>query len=156
MRTKYTEEQKAAFVKGVDDLRAQGMPSTEACIKMAVSVFNYFRWRRPKRARVNGAPKKHRSKEEIIEILKAFANRGDVSMVDWATSHGISLPTLNKWRKQYGDNPIADAREIVQVPNGNTAELKILRIENQRLKMLIADKCLDIMSLQEYVEGGRK
>lgn len=58
-------------------------------------------------------------------------------------------------RKRYGLAPVESAREVVAVPTtGNSQELKMLRIENQRLRMIVSDYALDIQALKEY--SGRK
>lgn len=66
---------------------------------------------------------------------------------------GSTASSLSNWKKQFGAS-LPEAREIVAKSNGHDAELKQLRIENQRLKMLVAEKCLDVQALQEY--AGRK
>jgi len=63
---------------------------------------------------------------------------------------GLTAFSLAAWRKKFADSPVEPSREIVAKSNGHDAELKQLRIENQRLKMLVAEKCLDVMTLQEY------
>jgi len=71
-----------------------------------------------------------------------------------ATELGVAPASLVSWRKKFGASPGEPAREIVTKSNGHDAELKQLRIENQRLKILVAEKCLDVQSLQEFC--GRK
>ena len=56
---------------------------------------------------------------------------------------GISEPTLNRWRSQYGGMKSEEARR-----------LKGLEEENKRLKKLLAEAELDKAILKEALEGN--
>jgi len=51
---------------------------------------------------------------------------------------GVSEPTYNRWRDQYGGMKAGEARR-----------LKELEVENGRLKRLVADQALDLAILKE-------
>jgi transposase-like protein len=51
---------------------------------------------------------------------------------------GVSEQTFHRWREQYGNMQVDEARR-----------LKELEIENNRLKRLIADQAIDISILKE-------
>jgi len=75
------------------------------------------------------------SEEQIIAVLKeldAGATRADVSR-----RHGVSLPTLHRWRAKYDGMEVSDARK-----------LRSLEDENRRLKHLVADLTLDVQALR--------
>lgn len=60
---------------------------------------------------------------------------------------GISSSQYYPWSKQMSATVNGDARKI-KPRNVNTE--KQLLIENQRLKMIVADQALDIQALKEY------
>ena len=95
--------------------------------------------------------KRHTDEEKMQIIQEAEGlHRQGIPWLKAAKQCGITAFTLASWKKKLGGNPIEPAREIVAKSNGHDSELKQLRIENQRLKMLVAEKCLDVMTLQEY------
>ena len=66
--------------------------------------------------------KRHESGERIADLCREV---------------GISEPTLYKWKAKYGGMDLPDARR-----------LKMLEIENRRLKQIVADQTLDIQALK--------
>ena len=70
------------------------------------------------------------TEEQIIAILTE-QERG-VSTVDVCRKHGLSTATFYKFKAKYGGMDITDARK-----------LKLLEIENGRLKRMLADAMLD-------------
>jgi putative transposase len=54
----------------------------------------------------------------------------------------ITEATFNRWRAQYGGMRADEAKR-----------LKMLEVENQRLKKLVAEQALDIDMLKELAEG---
>ena len=56
---------------------------------------------------------------------------------------GISEPTLQRWRQQYGGMKAEEAKR-----------LKELEVENKRLKKLLAEAELDKAILKEALEGN--
>jgi transposase-like protein len=87
--------------------------------------------------------RKH-SPEQIIRKLREadqLAGRGqDVAAV--AKALEINEATLHRWRNQYGRMKAEDAKELKQV-----------RVENQRLKRMVADRELQIEMLREVATG---
>ena len=70
------------------------------------------------------------TEEQIIAIL-AEQERG-VPTADVCRKHGLSTATFYKFKAKYGGMDITDARK-----------LKLLEIENGRLKRMLADAMLD-------------
>lgn len=54
----------------------------------------------------------------------------------------VSTATFYKWRNQYADMSVDDAKE-----------LRRLRDENAKLKRLVADKELEVLILKDVAEG---
>jgi len=99
--------------------------------------------------------KRHTDEEKMQIIQEAEGlHRQGVSWLKAAKQCGVTAFTLKTWKKSLGENPIEPAREIVVKSNGHDAELKQLRIENQRLRYICTDLLLDKQALTEYV-GGR-
>ena len=88
--------------------------------------------------------KKRYKAEEIIQHLRTveiLESKGS-TQEEAARKIGVSVPTLSKWKKQYGGMDVRQAKR-----------LKDLESENNRLKRLVADKELDIQILREVAEG---
>ena len=87
--------------------------------------------------------KRHRP-EEIVAKLREVdeALSQGKTLEDVATSLGVSLMTLHRWRTEYGSTD----RDAVK-------RLKELERENGRLKRLVADQALDIQILKEVAKG---
>ena len=75
------------------------------------------------------------TEEQMVKILR----EADVeSVVDVAKRHGVSDQTLYLWRKRFGGLEVAEAKR-----------LKLLEIENNRLKKLVAERDLEIEVMKE-------
>lgn len=89
------------------------------------------------------------SKDEKIALINEWNNKSNgEKMPEFAKRKGIGESSIYAWKYQLGSQPIADARQIKQVPNGT--DVKMVRIENQRLRQIVADQALDIQALKEY------
>ena len=78
------------------------------------------------------------TEEQIIAILTE-QERG-VSTVDVCRKHGLSTATFYKFKAKYGGMDITDARK-----------LKLLEIENGRLKRMLAYAMLDNTVLKDLL-----
>jgi len=81
--------------------------------------------------------KRKRFKEEqIVRILKEAAGAGDIRQT--CRKHNITEQTFHRWRNKYEGMDVADARR-----------LKMLELENTRLKKIVADLTMDVAALKE-------
>ena len=78
------------------------------------------------------------TEEQIIAIL-AEQERG-VPTADVCRKYGLSTATFYKFKAKYGGMDITDARK-----------LKLLEIENGRLKRMLADAMLDNTVLKDLL-----
>lgn len=86
--------------------------------------------------------KKNRySEEQIIHILKE-AEAG-IKPKELCRKHGISDATFYTWKRKFGGLEVSEARR-----------LRALESENNKLKKLVADQALDILTLKEVI--GKK
>jgi putative transposase len=76
------------------------------------------------------------TEEQIIRILKEYESGQKSDEV--CRRHGISKPTLFKWKAKFGGMEVSDAKK-----------LKALELENARLKKLVANLSLDIEMLKD-------
>ena len=76
--------------------------------------------------------------EQITTILKEHEAGGGAAAV--CRRHGISEPTLYRWKAKYGG-----------MQSGDTKRLKALAEENARLKRLVAEQALDNQALKELL-----
>lgn len=83
----------------------------------------------------------------IQEMNKAIA--GGETLKAFGKRIGITPFTLSKWRKEFRTNP-APLVEVKPMSNGKDERTKLLEIENQRLKIIVANQALDIQALKEY------
>jgi len=81
---------------------------------------------------------KRYSEEQILSVLKEVEKGRTVAEV--CREHGISEPTLYRWRSRYGGLEESELRR-----------LKELEAENRRLRSVVADQALDIAALKEVV-----
>ena len=79
---------------------------------------------------------KRYNEEQILRVLKEV--EGGKAVAEVCREHGISEPTLYRWRTKYAG---LDASEL--------ARLKALEAENRRLRSVVADQALDIAALKE-------
>ncbi len=88
--------------------------------------------------------KKHSPEQIVRKLRKADQLRADGRTVAQVIVElGISQPTYNRWRNQYGTMTVAELKR-----------LKALEKENGRLKRLVADLALDNAMLKEVAEGN--
>ncbi len=78
------------------------------------------------------------TEEQIIGILKE--HQAGLSAADLCRKHGISDATFYKWRSKYGGMEVSDAKK-----------LKALEAENTKLKRLLAESVMDVLTLKEML-----
>lgn len=91
----------------------------------------------------------HRTVEEKQRIVGEIDRlRGEgLSLYKACKEAQIAMSQYHAWKNKHSGHPNGDAREIKHRSNGD----KAMKIENQRLRMIVADQCLDIQALKEYV-----
>ena len=77
--------------------------------------------------------------EQIVKILREQETSG-LPVSSFLRRHGVSRETFYRWRRKYGGLSESEA-----------ARLKRLERENARLKMLVADRDLEVEVLREVV-----
>ena len=80
--------------------------------------------------------KRNRFTEE--QIVAALRDAETTNIAEAARKHGVSEPSMHRWRKQYANMEVSDVRE-----------LKRLRDENARLKKLLAERDLEVEVMKE-------
>ena len=90
------------------------------------------------------AGRKNHSPGDIVRLLQRFDELLAQGMtVELACREiGVSAPTYYKWRQRYDGMSVDDAKE-----------LKELRVENAKLKRLVADSELEKLMLKEIAKG---
>ena len=83
---------------------------------------------------------KRQKPEEIIRLLRE-SDSSDLNQEAFCRQQQISIATLHRWRKKYGQMDEADAKR-----------LKALEKENAELKKMYADAMLGIKVLKETIE----
>ena len=83
--------------------------------------------------------KRHKP-EEIIRLLRDF-DSSDLNQEAFCRQKQISIATLHRWRKEYGQMDETDAKR-----------LKALEKENAELKKMYADAMLGMKVLKETIE----
>jgi putative transposase len=83
--------------------------------------------------------KRHKP-EEVIRLLREHDASGQ-SQEEFCREKQISVATLNRWRKKYGQMDEADAKR-----------LKALEKENTELKKMYAEAMLGIKVLKDALE----
>ncbi len=78
------------------------------------------------------------SEEQIIGILKE--HQAGLGAKELCRKHGISDATFYKWRSKYGGMEVSDARR-----------LKTLESENAKLKRVLAEQMMDVVTLKEML-----
>ena len=84
--------------------------------------------------------KKRFTEEQIVGIMRE-AERGSKTVGELARAHGISEPTFYVWRRKYGAMGEPDVKR-----------LRDLEKENARLKRLLADRCVELDVVKEFLE----
>jgi len=72
------------------------------------------------------------------QIVAALRDAEASTIAEAARKHGVSEPSIHRWRKQYADMEVSDVRE-----------LKRLKDENGRLKKLLAERDLEVEVMKE-------
>ena len=90
------------------------------------------------------AERKNHSPEDVVRLLQRFDELlGQGVTVELACRElGVSTATYYKWRQRYDGMSVDDAKE-----------LKELRLENAKLKRLVADSELEKLMLKEIAKG---
>ena len=78
------------------------------------------------------------SEEQIIGILKE--HQAGLGAKELCGKHGISDATFYRWRSKYGGMEVSDARR-----------LKTLESENAKLKKMLAEQMMDVVTLKEML-----
>ena len=73
--------------------------------------------------------------EQIVRILR---DAESTNVAAAARKHGVSEPTIHRWRKKFAGMEVADVRE-----------LRRLQDENARLKKLLAERDLEMEVMRE-------
>jgi len=82
---------------------------------------------------------RHTAEQVVAKLREADAMlAAGRSVAQVVQALGVSEPTYNRWRDQYGGMKAGEARR-----------LKELEVENGRLKRLVADQALDLAILKE-------
>ena len=84
--------------------------------------------------------KKRFTEEQIVGILRE-AETGKKTVGELARAHGISEPTFYVWRRKYGAMGEPDVKR-----------LRELEKENGRLKRLLAERCVELDVVKEFLE----
>lgn len=79
---------------------------------------------------------RRRTEEQIIRILKE--SEAGVATPELCRQHGVSGTTFYKWKAKFGGMTVSEARR-----------LRLLEVENRRLKQIVADLTLDVRGLKE-------
>lgn len=80
--------------------------------------------------------RKRHPEEQIIRILKEGQTSGDIRQT--CRKHNITEQTFYRWRNKFEGMEVADAKR-----------LKMLELENARLKKMVAEQALDIEALKD-------
>ncbi|AXY24101.1 Transposase (plasmid) [Komagataeibacter saccharivorans] len=78
------------------------------------------------------------TQEQIIGILKE--HQAGATAADLCRRHGISDATFCTWRSKYGGMEVSEARR-----------LKALEEENAKLKRLLAESVMDVLTLKDLL-----
>lgn len=79
---------------------------------------------------------KRYKEEQILAVLKEV--EGGKAVAEVCREHGVSEPTLYRWRSKYGGLEDSELRR-----------LKELEAENRRLRHVVSEQALDIAMLKE-------
>ena len=78
------------------------------------------------------------TQDQIIGILKE--HQAGATAADLCRRHGISDATFCTWRSKYGGMEVSEARR-----------LKALEEENAKLKRLLAESVMDVLTLKDLL-----
>lgn len=79
---------------------------------------------------------KRYSEEQIIGILRDVES--GTSVADVCRKHNVSVWSISRWRRKYSGMDVSDAKA-----------LKVLELENSRLKRIVAQQAIDMEILKE-------
>ena len=82
--------------------------------------------------------KARHTEEQIIQALKE--HQAGASVAELCRRHGVSQATFYKWRQKFGGLEVSDAKR-----------LRLMEVENRKLKKLVADQALDMMVLKDLL-----
>lgn len=94
---------------------------------------------------MNGKNRSIQEKQKLVQQIERSRSTG-TKLEQACKEAGIFSSQFYDWRKKHADQPVEDSRKIKQ-RNGDERHLKI---ENQRLKMIVAEQALDIQALKEW------
>lgn len=77
------------------------------------------------------------------QIVAALRDAEATTIAEAARKHGVSEPSIHRWKKQYANMEALDVRE-----------LKRLKDENGRLKKLLAERDLEVEVMKE-IQGKK-
>ena len=78
------------------------------------------------------------TEEQIIKVLEE--GRAGIKVQELCRKHGISHPTYYIWKAKYADMTVSEAKRM-----------RALESENTKLKRLVAEQQLDILTLKDIV-----
>jgi putative transposase len=97
---------------------------------------------------------------EKLHIAGEMAAQGKLHSAI-AKSLGISVMTYHRWRKAHGTSvrpmiQLADDEERTKIPGERqqSSQIRELRLENSRLRSLVADLLLEKVKLEERMSGS--
>jgi putative transposase len=79
--------------------------------------------------------KKRFTEEQIVAALKRLETGTDMKAL--CRELGVHMQTIYVWKRKYGGMDVADAKR-----------LKVLEVENQKLKRLVADLSMTVDDLK--------
>jgi len=77
------------------------------------------------------------------QIVAALRDAEATTIAEAARKHGVSEPSIHRWKKRYANMEAHDVRE-----------LKRLKDENGRLKKLLAERDLEVEVMKE-IQGKK-
>lgn len=85
--------------------------------------------------------------EDLLKKVESAAKELGVNPSKAAAHAGVTYYSYWKAKKSMGKNGHGSVREIVSVDRSSE---RLLRAENQRLRVIVSDLMLDIQTLKEY------
>lgn len=83
-------------------------------------------------------PRKRYTDEQILSILNEL--RAGATAAELSRKHGVHPNTLSGWKTRYENMGLSEIKR-----------LRLLEMENQKLKNMVAEQALDIRSLKELL-----
>jgi putative transposase len=84
--------------------------------------------------------KKRFTEEQIVRILRE-AEKKERSIGEICKAHGISEQSFYRWRKRFGSMDVSEVRRLRELEKDNT-----------RLKLLLAERVMEIDAMQEVLK----